>query len=135
MHQHTNNNKNKNFFKGGQAPKESHPRLATGLHEHVCVHTNAPFPSTSDLGSPHSKSTFSLDPAHLGSMQHHHWKSTRLLLYFGIRGAAKHDAPCLSSQIWDVEAGGSGIQSHHQLHRQFKGGMSYMNPCLKIRGG
>lgn len=78
------------------------------------------------------QSTFSLDPAHLCPLRKPQ------------AGKAHVTATVLpnkgSSEAWspkcgNAEAGGSGIQSHHQLHRPFKGGMSYMNPCLKIRGG
>ena len=36
---------------------------------------------------------------------------------------------------WSVEAGGSEVPVHPQLHSEFKTNLRYIEPCLKVGGG
>lgn len=58
-----------------------------------------------------------------------------MVCHWGREGnAARCVGTDLSLSIW-VEAGGSRVQAHPQLHRKFKASPGYKKPTLKQKGG
>lgn len=42
---------------------------------------------------------------------------------------------CISQHSLQVEAGGSQVQNHPQLHNKFTASLGYKSPCLGLRVG